>query len=83
MKAYLISYDLVAPGRNYQRLFEELNRLGGFRVLQSQWVIRVTNTAAQVRDHLMQFVDANDRVLVNDFFDWAGYNLLTKLEKAA
>ena len=82
-KTYLVSYDLVAPGRDYKPLVEAIQSLGGVRVLQSQWVIRVSNTAAQVRDYLRTFMDGNDRILVNDFLDWASWNALVKLDQAA
>lgn len=82
-KTYLVSYDLIAPGRDYRPLIAAIQSLGGVRVLQSQWVIRVSNTAAQVRDYLRTFMDDNDRILVNDFYEWASRNALVKLDQAA
>jgi hypothetical protein len=82
-KPYLVSYDLLTPGRDYTRLYEELKRLGAARVLLSQWVLVTVNTAAELRDHFKQFIDTNDRLLVNDFKDWASYNALLDLNKAA
>ena len=62
---YIISYDLIAPGQDYEPLWAELNRLGAKRVLQSQWAVRRTNTnPIALRDHLKRFIDANDRLLV-------------------
>ena len=77
---YIISYDLVAPGRDYQTLWNELARMGAQRVLQSQWAVRrVETSAAGLRDHFRQFIDSNDRLLVTclDSSDWASLNAIT------
>ena len=77
---YIISYDLLAPGKNYQTLYDELAALGGCRVLLSQWIMRRTQTsAADLRDHIRKFIDANDRLFVTclDNADWAGLNAMT------
>ena len=76
---YVISYDLDAPGKNYKKLTDELVRLGATRILLSQWVARRTGTTATgLRDHVWQFMDANDRLLVTSLgsADWAGRNLM-------
>jgi len=85
MKLYLVGYDLMSPGRDYSALYAALEALGGRRVLLSQWVVRVgsNETAARVRDHLRRSMDSNDRILVNDFYDWAAYNALVNLNQAA
>ena len=49
MPRYLISYDLTAPGRNYEALFNELARLGAKRLLLSQWGLRNPATAVAIR----------------------------------
>lgn len=62
---YLFSYDLNSPGQNYTQLWEELKRLGGFRVLKSAWVIPKSRlNAVQLRDHLKRYTDSNDGVFV-------------------
>ena len=62
---YIISYDLVAPGRNYQPLWDELAHIGAQRALQSQWAVRRGETTASgLRDHFQKFIDSNDRLLV-------------------
>lgn len=60
----MISYDLDKPGQNYERLIKRLREHGCIRVLMSQWVLRTTWTAMQLRDDLANYVDSNDRLLV-------------------
>jgi hypothetical protein len=45
-------------------------------VLLSQWALASTWTAAQLRDDLKTYIDANDRILVTVIADWASYNLM-------
>jgi hypothetical protein len=84
MPRFVISYDLLVPGKNYETLWAELARLKAQRLLLSQWGANITDAnATQLRDHLRRFMDANDRILVmdRDSADWAGYNLLARLDQ--
>ena len=82
MAKFVISYDLLAPGKNYEALWAELRRLQTKQVLLSQWAGRIDSTAQQLRDHLRLFMDPNDRILVMsaETSDWAGYNLMSRLD---
>jgi hypothetical protein len=69
-----INYDLVAPGRSYQPVYDYIKSHSAWaRPLQSLWLIRTTKSAATVRDELMKLVDHNDRVATFDVTDdaWA------------
>jgi len=59
-----VSYDLDKPGQNYHPLISELERLGGIKILYSEWIVRSQMTAVQLRDHLRAFIDGNDMLLV-------------------
>lgn len=81
-RMYTLSYDLIAPGRNYDTLIAELKRLGAVRVLLSQWVLYSKLSASQLRDHVRTFTDANDRLLVVEICgDWASFNALVKINE--
>jgi len=81
MPKYIASYDLIKR-KDYQTLWNELERLGGKRVLESVWYLDVTsNTAAVLRDHLGQFIDSDDRLFVCALGDWASRKALTKLNE--
>ena len=76
---YSISYDLQAPEKNYPKLWDALRRANAKRVLDSHWVFRRHNTnAEEMRDHFMQYIDRNDRLMVIGFEGtWASYRAKT------
>ena len=61
----IISYDLVNPGQNYEKLLRLIKayaswaRLGG-----SAYLIYANATPAQVRDYLLPALDRNDKLFV-------------------
>jgi hypothetical protein len=82
MSYYLISYDLRAPGRDYQSLYDAIKRIanGWCHCLESVWIIGHAGPAAMIRDELKQHIDANDRLLVIKVTgDWASWNLSTEI----
>jgi hypothetical protein len=66
MSLFSVSYDLLQPGRNYEPLYARLRALGAKRVLYSQWMLKHTGQATDVRDDLKRYIDYNDRLLVID-----------------
>ena len=80
---YLISYDLMAPGKDYDGLYEALEGIGAKRVLRSVWVVRWSNTSAkQVRDWVKKHTDSDDRLLVGQIdADWATFNAINKISR--
>lgn len=81
MAMYVVSYDLRegATVEDYQRIGEALRGLGAEKVLLSQWALRSSFTADTLRDHLATFMDGNDRLLVTQVLDWAGYRLMADM----
>lgn len=75
MAKVLITYDLKKH-KDYPRLIEELKRLGACSPLLSVWVLNSSNTDAQLRDHLKQYIDSDDKLLVVGLNGgWASWNL--------
>lgn len=82
MPKYIASYDLIKR-KDYQTLWTELERLGGKHVLESVWYLDVTSVTAKVlRDHLLQFVDSDDRLFVCVLGDFASWNALAKISES-
>ena len=61
----IISYDLCAPGRNYENLIKRIRQYGSWAKLgQSAFLINTNYSPIQVRDNLMQVLDRNDKLYV-------------------
>ena len=65
MKTFIISYDLINPGKNYDALLQKIKnfprwaRLGG-----SAYLVLSDKSVVEVRDHLVAALDTNDRLFV-------------------
>lgn len=64
MAILLVTYDLKAPGRNYDPVHTYLKKFTYCKGLESVWLLDTKLTAAQVRDALKPLVDGNDKVFV-------------------
>ncbi|MFC5346270.1 CRISPR-associated protein Cas2 [Brevundimonas staleyi] len=64
MAVHIVSYDLKAPGRNYDPLWARLREFAFAKPLESFWLIDTTMSAAQLRDDLLKHIDKNDRLFV-------------------
>lgn len=82
---YLISYDLLKPGKDYEPLWAALRKIGAQRELDSEWAVTLNNTTPlKVAEYIAQFMDANDRLLVTEMPpNYAYMNLITTKAKAA
>lgn len=78
---FLLSYDLVTPGRDYSRLLDTLHSFGAVRVLASQWTFtRYQTDAAGLTRYFRQFIDTNDRLLVVELTGGvSAYNLINEI----
>lgn len=65
MVCYVITYDLKAPGRNYDSLIGAIKTYSKWaKVNESVWAVVTDKNSVQIRDHLASFVDPNDRLFV-------------------
>jgi len=78
MATYLISYDLNAPGKNYEALYEAIKSLGAWwHHLDSTWIVKHDGPAGPIRDALARSLDSNDKLLVVRLTGegaWKGFN---------
>lgn len=73
---YLINYDLINPGQNYDDLIAAIKAYGTWaKISRSCWAIKTSQTAVEIRDTLKNHLDSNDILFVCDFDNWASYNL--------
>lgn len=75
---YLISYDLMAPGKDYETLWTALRQINAVRILESEWLVsRVNATPLGIANYCLQYMDANDKIFVTEVPDNYAYkNLL-------
>lgn len=79
MNTILISYDLNTPGQDYGKLTDALKEYGTYwHHLDSFWLVRTESNAVEVRDHIKEYLDKNDELLVinvtGDAAAWRGFN---------
>jgi hypothetical protein len=67
MALYLISYDIPAKNENdYQLLWDLLSKLGGTRILYSQWVVLSDyQSASDLCEKIKPLLHDGDGLLVN------------------
>lgn len=83
MALYFLEYDLRKQ-RNYQALTDELKKFKATRILESLWCFTYANvTAAQLRDHFMKFIDADDGLIVAEITNWATVGTLSTPKQLA
>lgn len=76
MALYFVSYDLT-NGKDYQKIYNELENFNAVRVLESTWCFKRFNTSAKdLNNYFRKFIDSDDRLLVNESSSWATYNTL-------
>jgi hypothetical protein len=62
-----ISYDLYAPGQNYETVIAAIKQLGSWAKIQkSFWYVKSAYTTEQARNHVLSVMDDNDSVYVVD-----------------
>lgn len=74
MSIWVVSYDLRAPGRNYEALHQALKAVPFARPLESVWLIEAEGPAPRIRDILRPLLDRNDGLMVVEIkegADWA------------
>ena len=65
MPTYLISYDLMTPGQDYDELHDAIKSEGTWwHHLQSTWFVVSQKTSADLRSKLNSHIDSNDKIIV-------------------
>lgn len=66
MALFSVTYDLVKD-KDYQKLIDRLKELDTVKVQMSQWLLSADNTAEEVKNHLKEYTDEDDRLMVVKF----------------
>ena len=82
LKLYLVSCDLLQSDA-YASLRERLRSLDARQVLDSQWVLRSSHSAAELKEIFRQLIDDRDRILITEIgAEWASRRALINLKEA-
>jgi hypothetical protein len=77
MALYLVSYDLMAPGKDYKDLWAALRAIKAVRILESEWLTRREGTTPlALANHILQYMDSNDKIFVTEVPNNYAYRLL-------
>lgn len=74
MNLYFLDYDLRKE-KDYQSLYDELEKFNAKRILESCWCFKSEATAVQLREHFKNFIDSNDGLIISQVSKWASYNV--------
>ena len=65
MNSYIISYDLMAPNKDYSSLISAIKSYGTYaKVLESCWIIKSNDSSSTIRVYFSSYMDSNDRIFV-------------------
>ena len=64
MAALIVTYDLSAPGRNYQTLLNKIKEYPWAKITESSYAVATTAEPAALRDYLQSALDSDDRLFV-------------------
>ena len=65
MALFILSYDL-RKSREYQTLYDELEKFNAVRILESLWCFDRINTNTEgLKNHFKQFIDKDDGLFVS------------------
>ncbi|MDE0242003.1 MAG: SinR family protein [bacterium] len=76
MAAYMVTYDLSQPGRNYPGLHERVKAISGIwaHITESSWIVVSSSASASgIRDDLVQAVDGEDSLFVAELTGTAAW----------
>lgn len=75
MSSKIIEYDLRAPGRDYNKLYEAIRSYVQWaHITESTWFIKSADSCAAVRDNLLVHMDSNDRLFVGELTGAAAWH---------
>ncbi len=70
MKAFLVTYDLKAPLRNYNGLYDALKKCPKWwHFLESSWIVLTDETPTDLWNRFAPSIDSNDFLLIIEVRD--------------
>ncbi|KQT42229.1 MULTISPECIES: hypothetical protein [unclassified Methylophilus] len=63
MTIFIVSYDLIKH-KDYQKLTDAIETYSSCKVLESLWLIKSNLSVKEIRNHLNNHIDEDDRLIV-------------------
>lgn len=64
-RAYIVTYDLINTGKNYEGLIHKIKEYGVWaRLGGSSYVIVTEQTAVEIRSFLSEVIDSDDKLFI-------------------
>lgn len=61
----IITYDLISTGKDYSGLISAIKKYSNLaKITESCWVIKSNDSAIEIRDNLISYIDSNDKLFV-------------------
>jgi hypothetical protein len=65
MNSFLISYDLIAPGKDYDKIEKKIESYPNpKRILESVWIVNSNENSQQIAQDLNTVTDSDDKIFV-------------------
>lgn len=65
IKSILVTYDLRAPGRDYENLYTKIKKYPlNAKITESCWLIKTNDSCSMIYDNLAGSTDTNDRLFI-------------------
>lgn len=74
MSVYMVTYDLNTPGQDYTSLIKAIENYIHCKALKSAYFIDSGESAVNIRDNLMKYIDSNDMLFVIEQTKYWGAN---------
>ncbi|WP_455794688.1 SinR family protein [Clostridium butyricum] len=75
MSSKIITYDLCAPGQNYDDLITAIKKYSRWaKITESTWLLVTDDTCKTIRDNLNNYIDENDRLFVGELSGEAAWH---------
>ncbi|MDO6632786.1 CRISPR-associated protein Cas2 [Bacillus thuringiensis] len=66
MNSCLITYDLIGPNRDYEKISKKIETYPNHsHILESVWIVKSDTSSKEIRDNLKTALDDNDKLFVS------------------
>ena len=76
MNKYLITFDLVNPNRDYEKLIRAIKQYPWAKICESAWAVKTTKSSVDLVHEFGSITDKDDKLFVSEIQStWAANHL--------